>query len=78
MVRFQNSARTIMLAGGGLALVPLLMVYVVLARFQGGVSPANDMFGHMDRYMMQAEIGGALLAVGVVLRIIGLSLSRKG
>ncbi|MDC7683618.1 hypothetical protein PQU92_10040 [Asticcacaulis sp. BYS171W] len=77
MVRFQNSARTIMLAGGGLALAPVLMVYGVLARFQHGVSPANDLFGHMDRYLVQAEIGGAVLATGIVLRLIGVASSHK-
>ncbi|MFT3995805.1 MAG: hypothetical protein QM667_00235 [Asticcacaulis sp.] len=77
MARFKFSARTMMLAGGGLMLAPLLMIYVVLGRIQGGVSPAAEMFGHFDRYWLQAEIGGFVLAVGVVLRLVGLCVPQR-
>jgi|GEM_PF-1986902 len=78
MVRFKSSARTIMVLGAAVAFAPLLMIYVVLAKLQGGFSPAAEMAGHFDRYWLQAELGGFLLAVGVVLRLAGLCLPRRG
>lgn len=67
-----------MVLGGALAFAPLVMIYIVLGQLQGGVSYANEMAGHFTRYAHQAEIGGFLLAVGAVLRLVGLCLPKRG
>lgn len=67
-----------MVLGGALAFAPLVMIYIVLGQLQGGVSYANEMAGHFTRYAHQAEIGGFLLAVGAVLRLVGLYLPKRG
>jgi len=58
-----------------MAIAPLIMIYGVVGQLQGGVSPGNELAGHLSRYQLQAEWGGFLLAVGVVLRLAGLSLA---
>ncbi len=77
MVRFKSSSRTMMVLGGALAFAPLVMIYIVLGQVQHGVSYANEMAGHFTRYQFQAEIGGFLLAIGAVLRLAGLCLTKR-
>ncbi len=66
-----------MVLGGALAFAPLVMIYIVLAQLQHGVSYADDMAGHFTRYAHQAEIGGFLLAIGAVVRIAGICFPTK-
>jgi hypothetical protein len=71
MVRFKFTARTLTLAGIGLALVSVSMSELMALTLNGG-NTTEALGGHLMRYESQAVLGVMVLTTGLLLRGLGL------
>ncbi|WP_140984154.1 hypothetical protein [Asticcacaulis tiandongensis] len=76
MSRFKFTSRTLMIMGGALMTAPLILLYVIVGALNDGMSLADPVSGHLDRYELQAEAGLAILLIGAALRGLGMMVPR--